>query len=147
MKKQTTVAALGAIAKQLKKIAKELKRANDGADPLEEVYVLTEKGKELAEQHKDECEELSNRRKENCRKKDTCKGMDLNCKTCENWTPIVNTPSDEKLKAAVNTIKKYCASRDRCVGCRYYLTDEPIVLNQFMPRCGLRKTDPGEWRV
>ena len=61
MKKQTTVAALGAIAKQLKKIAKELKRANDGADPLEEVYVLTEKGKELAEQHKDECEELSNK--------------------------------------------------------------------------------------
>ena len=69
MKKQTTtVAALGAIAKQLKKIAKELKRANDGVDPLEEVYVLTEKGKELAKQHEDEGEELSNRRKENCRR-------------------------------------------------------------------------------
>ena len=78
MKKQTTVAALGAIAKQLKKIAKELKRANDGADPLEEVYVLTEKGKELAEQHEDECEELS------------------------------NTPLDEEVTAAVKELRAYC---------------------------------------
>lgn len=119
MKKQTTVAALGAIAKQLKKIAKELKRANDGADPLEEVYVLTEKGKELAEQHKDECEELSNRRKENCRKKDTCKGMDLNCKTCENWEPIMNTPSDEEVTAAVKELRAYCNDRV-CTTCRFH---------------------------
>lgn len=142
MKKQTTVAALGAIAKQLKKIAKELKRANDGADPLEEVYVLTEKGKELAEQHKDECEELSNRRKENCRKKDTCKGMDLNCKTCENWEPIMNTPSDEEVTAAVNTIKKHCDSREYCDGCRFCLTNEGT-----MSSCRLRKTGPGGWEL
>ena len=119
MKKQTTVAALGAIAKQLKKIAKELKRANDGADPLEEVYVLTEKGKELAKQLKDECEELSNRRKENCRKKDTCKGMDLNCKTCENWEPIMNTPSDEEITAAVKELRAYCNDMVNCTTCKF----------------------------
>lgn len=144
MKEQTTkVAALGAIAKELKKIAKELKRANDGAnDPLEEVYVLTEKGKELAEQHKDECEKLSNRRKENCRKKDTCKGMDLNCKTCENWEPIMNTPSDEEITAAVNTLKEFCASKDSCDGCRFCLINEGI-----MSSCRLRKTGPGGWEI
>ena len=113
MKKQTTVAALGAIAKQLKKIAKELKRANDGADPLEEVYVLTEKGKELAEQLKDECEELS------------------------------NTPSDEEVTAAVNTLKEYCFSRNCCNECMFFRgpgTEMNIC-------CKLRKDTPGGWEI
>lgn len=100
MKKQTTVAALGAIAKQLKKIAKELKRANDGADPLEEVYVLTEKGKELAEQHKDECEELSNK------------------------------PSDEEARAAIKTLSDYCdlqAANCRCKKCIFFTDTKCLI--------------------
>lgn len=48
---KTEKEVLGVIAKQLKKIAKELKQAN------EPVYELTEKGKEAAKQL---CEEKSN---------------------------------------------------------------------------------------
>lgn len=92
MKEQTTTEALGAIAKQLKKIAKELKRANKGAnEPLEEVYRLTELGKELVEQNKDECEELS------------------------------NTPSDEEVTAAVKKLRAYCNNKGGCTSrCKFY---------------------------
>lgn len=94
MEEQTT-AALEAIAKQLKKIAKELKRDNKRAnEPLE-------KDKEL-----------------------------------------INIPSDTKIKAAINTIKKYCVSKKDCGECRFFNDG----LTGVSTTCHLRQITPSEWR-
>ena len=93
-----TAEALGAIAKSLKKIAKEMKNANE---PLE-VYTLTEKGKALVEQHKNECDDF-----------------------------LINTPSDELVKAAAKVLKNHCKNTEHCESC---------VLS-------CENTSPSDWEV
>ena len=84
-KDMTNNEALKAIAKSLQKIAKEMKKANELEDTY--TYVLTEKGKALVEEHKNECEELS------------------------------DIPSDDEVKAAAKVLKIHCENTERCESC------------------------------
>lgn len=81
--------ALKAIAKSLQKIAKEMKKANEPEDTY--TYALTEEGKALVEEHKNECEELS------------------------------DIPSNiNNVAAAVKELKAYCNDMGNCCKCKFF---------------------------
>lgn len=126
--KTETTEALGAIARSLKKIAKEMKKANE---PLEPVYTLTEKGKALVEQHKNECEEVSDiasktyERYSKCKNRNKCYGrsLTLNCTICDSYEEqeVSNTPSNvETVEEAISILKNVCKQHKHCNECKFY---------------------------
>lgn len=147
-KNMTNNEALKAIAKSLQKIAKEMKKANE----LEDTYTLTEEGKALVEQHKNECDDLSNiasetyERYSKCKNRKDCNGrsITLNCTICDRYEEqeVSNIPSDDEVIAAAKLIKKHCRHIDNCSCCEFFSTSLA-----YPHHCKLDDISPDKWEV